>query len=58
MLKEIIISRQFENFEIYKDLCGKPFKLDWVAKVVFLIQMLLTFGGRYNRNFGDNSLYL
>ena len=31
------ISRQFENFEIYKDLCGKSFKRDWVAKVVFLI---------------------
>ena len=24
---------------------------DWVAKVVFLVQMLLTFGGRYNRYF-------
>ena len=31
------ISRQFENFEIYKDLYGKSFKRDWVAKVVFLI---------------------
>ena len=53
MLKEIIITRQFENFEIYKDLCGKPFKLDWVAKVVFLIQILLIFGGRCNRYFWD-----
>ena len=25
------ISRQFENFEIYRDLYGKPFKHDWVA---------------------------
>ena len=31
------ISQQFENFEIYKDLYGKSFKRDWVAKVVFLI---------------------
>ena len=45
------ISRKFENFEIYKDLYGKPFKRDWVAKVVFLIQILLIFGGRCNRYF-------
>ena len=31
----------------------KPCKRDWVAKVVFLIQMLLTFGGRCNRYFWD-----
>ena len=34
------ISRQFEN-EIYKDLYAKPLKHDWVAKVVFLIEILL-----------------
>ena len=28
---------------------GKPCKHDLMGKVVFLIQMLLTFGGRYNR---------
>ena len=37
MLKDIIISRQLENLEIYKDLYGKPFKRDLLAKVVFLI---------------------
>ena len=35
------ITRQL-NFRIYKDLYGKPCKRDWVEKVVFLIQMLLT----------------
>ena len=50
------IYRQFKNFRIYKDLYGKPCKCDWVAKVVFLIQMLLTFGGRYNRSFWDTRL--
>ena len=45
------ISRQFENFEIYMDLYGKPFKLDWVAKVVFLIQIRLILGGHCNRDF-------
>ena len=33
------------------DLYGKPFKLHWVAKIVFLIQILLIFGGRCNRYF-------
>ena len=37
---------------------GKPCKRDWVAKVVFLIQMLLTFGGRYNHYFWDTRLKL
>ena len=32
------------NKTIYKDLYGKQFKRDWVAKVVFLIQILPTFG--------------
>ena len=31
------------------DLYGKSCKRDWVAKVVFLIQMLLTFDGRYKK---------
>ena len=38
------------------DLYGKPCKRDWVAKVVLLIQMFLTFGGRYNRYFWDTRL--
>ena len=37
---------KFENFQSYKNLYGKPFKGDWVAKVVFLIQILLIFGVR------------
>ena len=52
MLKEII-SWQFWKFRNHKDLYGKPFKGDWMAKVGFLIQMLLTFGGRCNRHFWD-----
>ena len=32
---------------------GKPRKGDGIAKVVFLIQLLLTFGGRCNRYFWD-----
>ena len=52
MLKEIF-RHSFENFEIYKDLYGKPCKRDWVAKVVFLLQMLLTFSGRCNPYFWD-----
>ena len=48
MLKKIF-HNSFEHFEIYQDLYGKPCKRDWVARVVFLIQMLLTFGGRCNR---------
>ena len=45
------IARQFKYLRSYKDLNGKPCKRDWVAKVVFLIQMLLTFGGHCNRYF-------
>ena len=37
MLKEMI-------HEIHNDLYGKPFKCDWVVKVVFLIRTLPTFG--------------
>ena len=47
---------QFKNFRIYTNLYGKPCKRDWVAKVVFLIQILLTFEGRCNRYFGDIGL--
>ena len=35
---------------------GKLCKRDWKAKVVFLTQMLLTFGGRCNRYFWDMRL--
>ena len=45
------ILRQFKNFRIYKDLYGKSCKRDWMAKVVFLIKMLVTFGSRCNRPF-------
>ena len=47
MLKAIF-HEGLENFEF---LYGKPCKRDWMAKVVFLIQMLPTFGGRCNRYF-------
>ena len=50
MLKEIFHD-SLKNFEIYKDLYGKPFKCDWVVKVVFLLQILLVFGGRCNGYF-------
>ena len=50
MLKEIFHD-SFENFEFSKNLYGQPCERDWVAKVVILIQMLLTFGGRCNRYF-------
>ena len=36
-------TREILHDEIYKDLYGKPFKGDWEAKVVFLIQILLIF---------------
>ena len=49
--KEIFHDSFIENFKIYKDLYGRPCKLDWMAKVVFLIQMLLIFGGLCNRYF-------
>ena len=52
MLKEIF-QDSFENFEIYKDVYGRPCKRDWMAKVVFLIQMFLTLGGRCNLYFWD-----
>ena len=45
MLKEIFHD-SFENFEITR-IC----KLDWMAIVVFLIQILPTFGGRCNAIF-------
>ena len=52
MLKEIF-QDSFENFEIYKDMYGRPCKRDWMAKVVFLIQMFLTLGGHCNLYFWD-----
>ena len=52
LLKELF-HESFENFEIYKDLYGKPCKHDWMAKIVFLIQMVLTFGGLCNGYFRD-----
>ena len=42
MVKEGFNNSLKNNFRIYKDLFGKQCKHDWVAKVVFLIQMLLT----------------
>ena len=50
MLKEIFF-RQFEIFQIYKGLYGKPLKLDGVARVDFPIQILLIIGGRCDRYF-------
>ena len=41
MLKKIF----HDSFENFGDLYGKPCKRDSMAKVVFLIQMLPTFGG-------------
>ena len=52
MLKEIFYDK-LKLFEIYKDLYGKPLILDWVAEVVFPIQILLIFGGHCNRYFRD-----
>ena len=51
MLKEVF----HDSFEISKlqGFVRKPCKRDWVAKVVFLIQMLPTFGSRCNRSFWD-----
>ena len=40
MLKKVF-HNSFENFEVSQDLYGKPCKRYWVAKVVFLIQMIL-----------------
>ena len=36
-----------------EDFYRKPLKRDWVARVVFLIQILLIFGGLCNRSFWD-----
>ena len=38
MLKGIFLDC-FENFEIYEDLYGKPYKHDWITTAVFCIQM-------------------
>ena len=45
------ITRQFKKFRIFKDLYEKPSKREWVAKVVFLTQMPLTFSSRCKRYF-------
>ena len=50
------ISWQFWKFRNYKDLYGKPCKCDYMAKVVFLKQMLPTFSGHCNRYFWDIGL--
>ena len=52
-VRKRLLDMQFKNFRIYTNLYGKSCKRDWVAKVVFLIQILLTFDGRCNRYFGD-----
>lgn len=46
------IERQFKKVQnFYKDLYKKPLKRDWMARVVFPVQILLIFGGRFNRYF-------
>ena len=52
MLKEIFHD-SFENFKITRICMENHWKRDWMAKVVFLIQMLPTFGGRCNCYFWD-----
>ena len=52
-LKKIFDESQVWKFRNYKDWYGKPCKRDWMAKVVFVIQTLLTFGGRCNRYLWD-----
>ena len=52
MLKEIFHD-SFENFEITR-ICMENYTrviCDWMAKGVYLIQILPTFGGRCNRYF-------
>ena len=39
-----------------KELYGKSFKRGWVASFVFLIQLLLIFGGHCNLYFWDERL--
>ena len=57
MLKEIkLFSQQFENVKIYKDLYRKPFKRDWMAKVVFLIKILLIFCSHCKGYFWETQL--
>ena len=50
------IKRQFKNFRIYKDCMENHSNVTGWQKLFFLIQMLLTFGGRYNRYFWDTQL--
>ena len=42
-----------KNFRIYMDLCGNTLHCDLVARVAFLIQILLIFGGHCSRYFSD-----
>ena len=44
MMLKVIFYDSLVNFEIYKELYGKPLKHDWVARVVSPIQILLIFG--------------
>ena len=53
MLKEVFHDSFKIDWLIDKDLYGKPFNHDWKEKDVFLIQILLIFGGRCNRYFWD-----
>ena len=52
MLKEIFHD-SFENFNITRICMENHWKRDWMAKVVFLVQMLPTFSGRCNCYFWD-----
>ena len=52
MLKEIFHD-SFGNFNITRICMENHWKRDWMAKVVFLIQMLPTFSGRCNCYFWD-----
>ena len=45
MLKEIFYNI-LKNFQIFKDLFGKPLNHDWVARVIFPIQILLILGSQ------------
>ena len=57
ILNEIFLD-SLKISKIYKDLCGKPFKRDWVTKVGFshTNSSNFRFGGRCNRYFWDTRL--
>ena len=50
-IKEIL-HESFENFKL-QEFVWKPCRRNWMAKAVFLIQRLPTFGGRFNPHFWD-----